>query len=143
MFTIRVYGLWFYNNSVLLSDESVKGNQVIKFPGGGLEFGEGTIDCLKREFMEELGLHIRVLRHLYTTDFFVQSFLNDQEQVISIYYLVEAEDRTNEVHKNLPFNAENNQSFIWKSLTELNETDLNFPIDKEILRRIKSGEIPI
>lgn len=47
MFTIRVYGLWLHNNSVLLSNESVKGVQVIKFPGGGLEFGEGTIDCLK------------------------------------------------------------------------------------------------
>lgn len=143
MFTIRVYGLWFYNNSILLSNESVKGKQVIKFPGGGLEFGEGTIDCLKREFLEELGLHIRVLRHLYTTDFFVQSFLNDQQQVISIYYLVEAEDNTNNVYNSLPFNEENNQSFTWKSLKELKETDLHFPIDKEFIRRIKSGEISI
>ncbi|MBK7110580.1 MAG: NUDIX domain-containing protein [Chitinophagales bacterium] len=143
MFTIRVYGLWLHNNSVLLSNESVKGVQVIKFPGGGLEFGEGTIDCLKREFIEELGLKIRVLRHLYTTDFFVQSFLNDQQQVISIYYLIEAEEISNDGYKNLPFNAENNQSFLWKRWDELQEKDLNFPIDKEILRRIKFGEIQI
>jgi len=41
-----------------------------KFPGGGLQFGEGTIDCIKREFREELGCEIGVLKHFYTTDYF-------------------------------------------------------------------------
>ena len=33
---------------------------VTKFPGGGMEFGEGTIDCIKRECMEEFGEEVEV-----------------------------------------------------------------------------------
>ena len=90
MFNVRVYGLLIHNNQILIVKEPIKNNQVIKFPGGGLEFGEGTIDGLKREFKEELGVDITGITHFYTTDFFVQSFLNPEHQVISIYYLVQA-----------------------------------------------------
>lgn len=89
-FNVRVYGIWIDNGQVLVNEELIKGRQVIKFPGGGLELGEGTIDGLKREWKEELDLDIEVLRHYYTTDFFQQSAFNNT-QVISIYYLVKAD----------------------------------------------------
>src|SRR3981189_2606911 len=91
MFTIRVYGILLNKNKqVLVSDEHIRGKQYTKFPGGGLEFGEGTRDCLKREFMEEMNLDVRVTDHLYTTDFFQMSSFNPYHQIISIYYRVEA-----------------------------------------------------
>ena len=50
-FNIRVYGICINERQeVLLSDESYRDLHFTKFPGGGLGFGEGTIDCLKREF---------------------------------------------------------------------------------------------
>ena len=53
-FNIRVYGILINErNEVLLTDEYRFGTEITKFPGGGLEFGEGTIDCIKREMMEE------------------------------------------------------------------------------------------
>ena len=53
-FTIRVYGLIFNERKeILLSDEFQLNTKMTKFPGGGLEFGEGTISCLEREFEEE------------------------------------------------------------------------------------------
>ena len=56
MFTIRVYGILVnQEKQVLVSDEKIRGEYYTKFPGGGMEFGEGTRDCLKREFMEENG----------------------------------------------------------------------------------------
>ena len=56
-FNIRVYGILInVQKQVLLSDEFIRGNYYTKFPGGGLEFGEGTRDCLKREFKEEMDL---------------------------------------------------------------------------------------
>ena len=67
--TIRVYGVLIVDDQVLLSDEYHKGMEITKFPGGGLQHGEGTLDCLKREFREELNTDIRVRKHLYTTDF--------------------------------------------------------------------------
>ena len=58
-FNVRVYGLLINEfDQVLLSDEEESGFRFSKFPGGGLEYGEGLIDGLKREFMEELGIEV-------------------------------------------------------------------------------------
>jgi len=35
------------------------------FPGGHLEFGEGFVDCVKRETMEEAGIKIKNIKFLY------------------------------------------------------------------------------
>ncbi len=87
MFNIRVYGILINDRrQVLVSDEFIRGNQYTKFPGGGLEFGEGTRDCLAREFMEEMNLKVEVGRHIYTTDFFQLSAFNPGHQIVSIYY---------------------------------------------------------
>src|ERR1700760_1317874 len=87
-FNVRVYGILINDaNQVLISDEQEYGFRFTKFPGGGLEPGEGLIDGLKREFVEECNLRVEVLSHFYTTDFFVKSAFNDS-QVISIYYMV-------------------------------------------------------
>jgi ADP-ribose pyrophosphatase YjhB (NUDIX family) len=91
MFNLRVYGVLLGpNKEVLVSDELIRGGYYTKFPGGGLEFGEGTRDCLKREFKEEMDLDIAVGDHLYTTDFFQMSAFNPDHQIISIYYWVTA-----------------------------------------------------
>src|SRR5918912_59160 len=87
MLNLRVYGiLRGENNRVLVSDEYIRGGLYTKFPGGGLEFGEGTRDCLKREFKEEMDLEIKVGDHIYTTDYFQISAFNPNHQIISIYY---------------------------------------------------------
>jgi 8-oxo-dGTP diphosphatase len=91
MFNIRVYGILINDASqVLVSDEYIRGNYFTKFPGGGLELGEGTRDCLAREFMEEMQLKVTVKEHLYTTDYYQESAFHPGQQIISIYYKVEA-----------------------------------------------------
>ena len=87
-FNIRVYGILINNGQLLVSDEYIKKNKITKFPGGGLEFGEGPKDCLIREFKEELNLSIKVIEHYYTTDFCVNSSFDTNSQIISIYYIV-------------------------------------------------------
>ena len=87
LFNVRVYGILLgENNQVLVSDEYIRGHYYTKFPGGGLEFGEGTRDCLKREFKEEMDLTVEIGDHIYTTDFFQISAFNPEHQIISIYY---------------------------------------------------------
>ena len=88
-FNIRVYGLWINDRQeILLSDERMGDFRFTKFPGGGLEFGEGLHDGLKREWREELGVEIEIIDHFYTTDFFQSSAFHTETQIISIYYLV-------------------------------------------------------
>lgn len=70
LFNVRVYGILLDNEKrLLVSDEFIRGAYITKLPGGGLEFGEGTRDCLKREFKEETGLDVTIGEHIYTTDF--------------------------------------------------------------------------
>lgn len=89
LFNVRVYGILINDkNQVLISDERTENVSFTKFPGGGLEYGEGLIDALKREFMEETGMQIEVIQHIYTTDFYEKSSFNES-QIISIYYQVE------------------------------------------------------
>lgn len=141
-FNIRVYGLLINeNNEVLITDEEIKGFRFTKFPGGGLEFGEGLIDALKREFIEECNLSIEIEKHFYTTDFFVKSLFHD-EQLISVYYIVKAQEDINFKISANPFDFENQneinkQSFRFKSIRDLDESELNFPVDKHVLELLK------
>lgn len=126
-FNIRVYGLWIHEEKLLVNEERIKGLKVTKFPGGGLELGEGTLDGLKREWKEELNLDIEILSHFYTTDFFQPSAFDDS-QVISIYYRVSS-DPEKEISNRIP--GEYTQ---WKNLGELNEETFTLPIDKQVGR---------
>lgn len=123
-FNIRVYGIWIHDTKVLVNEEIIRGRQVIKFPGGGMEWGEGTIDCLKREWQEELNLDINVTEHFYTTDFFQASAFDDS-QVISIYYLVKGADPSAAI-----INNEQNERTYWLDLAEITESTFTLPIDK-------------
>lgn len=141
-FNVRVYGLLINElNQILVSDE-VFGNGIraTKFPGGGLEFGEGTVDCLKREFREEAGIAINVTQHFYTTDFFQQSYLDADSQIISIYYLIETADWRSIKVSATPFAfvcrpGEENMCLRWLPLSKLvSEATIILPIDKIVVK---------
>lgn len=89
---IRVYATAIKDEKVLVLHEEYAGEQLMKLPGGGLEFGEGVLDCLHREFEEELNVKINILGHLYTQEEFVVSRFRDNEQLLTVYYLVEIID---------------------------------------------------
>lgn len=140
-FNIRVYGLLINDrNQILLSDEEEYGFQFSKFPGGGLEYGEGLIDALKREFIEECSTEIEVLEHFYTTDFFIQSVFNDS-QVISVYYIVNPLSSLDLNFRESPFDFDQEgdllQAFRWKNLQELNVADVTFPTDQRVVELLK------
>jgi len=142
-FVLRVYGIVVNaNNEVLLSDEFELGIKMTKFTGGGMEFGEGTIDGLKREFREECnGQEIKNIRHFYTTDFYQKAFFFKEAQLVSIYYLVDLKPPVKFEIANTPFHFEKTgggtQSFRWKKINDLNEDEITFPIDKFVARKLK------
>lgn len=142
-FVLRVYGIVVnVNNEVLLSDEFEHGIKMTKFPGGGMEFGEGTIDCLKREFREECNRQeIENTRHFFTTDFYQKAVFFKDAQLISIYYLVDLKPPVKFEIATIPFYFEKtgmgDQSFRWKKINELNEDEITFPIDKFVARKLK------
>ena len=115
MFTIRVYGILLNSKKqVLVSDEHIRGNYYTKFPGGGLELGEGTRDCLKREFMEEMNLKVEVGAHLYTTDYFQMSAFNPADQIIAIYYFAKALEPITAPIRTTPFDFDEREKSIYE-----------------------------
>ena len=142
-FTIRVYALIINGeNEVLLSDEFRLGMHMTKFPGGGLQFGEGTLACLKREAMEEFGQEVEIISHFYTTDFFQRAIFFEDHQLISIYYLAGFVEPIRFKISEKPFDfeqdVEGNQSFRWKSIHEIVPSDLSFPIDKKVAEMLRN-----
>jgi ADP-ribose pyrophosphatase YjhB (NUDIX family) len=134
-FNVRVYGLLIHDNALLVSDEFIKGNKITKLPGGGLEFGEGTRECLAREFKEELDIDVEVAEHFYTTDFYVSSSFDTSSQVISIYYFVNPllkPDFKTSLSAHNYVNKEGAQSFRWIKLSDLKETDFTLIIDRRV-----------
>lgn len=140
-FNIRVYGLCVNGDGkLLIAHEQRKSLHMTKFPGGGLEWGEGLADALKREFWEELGWEIEVVKQLYITDFFQVSAFNAQDQVISVYFVV----RTQSPMEFPEFpNPDEFIQFEWRNLFELEEEDFTFPIDRYLVRQLKTGKLVV
>lgn len=146
LFNVRVYGVLIdQQHRLLVSDEFIRGEYFTKLPGGGLEFGEGTRECLKREFKEETGLDVIIGAHLYTTDFFQISAFNKKDQIISIYYAVDTEHPIILPTVTTPFDFQPHQTadpngesevFRWIPLDILTENDMSLPIDKVVIRQL-------
>ncbi len=140
-FNIRVYGLLINEiNQILVVHEQINDFKFTKFPGGGLEFGEGISDCIIREFREETGLDIQGLTHFYTTDFFQTSAFKPNDQIISIYYKVyTSNDWRNVKLDDQKINEGNRTEYLrfeWVDIKKLTPDMLTFPIDKLVCEKI-------
>lgn len=147
-FNVRVYGILMNeNDQILLSDELIKERYVTKFPGGGVELGEGLRDALIREFKEECGIDIAVLEHFYTTDFFVPSQFDSESQVLSMYYIVACEDwrmiETSGKKFDFPVvRGMDAESKRWVDLSQIDkEADIVLPVDK-VVAQILANKFP-
>lgn len=149
MFNVRVYGVLINEKQqVLVSDELIRGMYITKFPGGGLELGEGTRDCLKREFKEEMNLDVEVGNHIYTTDFYQKSAFNPDHQIISIYYYAKALELITAPLRNKEFDFDADQLKIYEKEKEIetfrlidwdsfSAESVTLPIDKFVVNMLK------
>lgn len=149
-FNIRVYGVLVNERKqVLVADEFIRGGLFTKFPGGGLEFGEGTRDCLKRELKEELGIESEIGDHLYTTDFFQLSAFRPDHQIISIYYFARQLEELKVPLRSKPFDFDEAQMDIYNKTGEtetfrlidwedFSDETVTLPIDKIVAAMIKN-----
>lgn len=137
-FNIRVYGLLCHEGKILLSHERRNGCSFTKFPGGGLEKGEGLSACVQREFMEELGIAVAVDRLFYVNDHFVQSAFDKDQQIISFYYLVETQHLADIVSTARPINPTADYELQeWYPIQGLNRSIFTFPIDQLVSERLQ------
>lgn len=143
VFNIRVYALLVNDQQqVVVTDEFRFGKRITKFPGGGLIWGEGLTDALKREIQEEMGCDITITKHFYTTDFFQKSAFHNNQQVISIYYLANISTPPAIPFSDKPFDfveAEGAQSFRWVTIQDLKAKEFSLPIEQKVAELLRSG----
>lgn len=149
MISLRVYGILIdESRRVLVSDEFIRGGYYTKFPGGGLEIGEGTRDCLAREFMEEMGLRVEVGRHIYTTDYYQMSAFDPAKQILSIYYEAKALEPIAVPLRDRPFDFDDSQletyartgeteTFRMIDWERFSPDSVTLPIDKVVAGMLK------
>ena len=144
-FNIRVYGLMLNPlNQLLIVHEQINDFKFTKFPGGGLEFGEGWTDCLIREFKEEANIAIQIDQHFYTTDFFQTSAFKQNEQIIAVYYWIKTPANWQQIslaqHQVKYGNRIENLRFEWVDVNTITPDIFTFPIDKLVCEKINKQQ---
>ena len=146
-FNVRIYFFLISNkideshSQVLLSDEILGGKQCTKWPGGGLEFGEGPRDCARREAREELGQEIELGPLVHATGGFVRSAWRPEEQVLCHYYVARLKGPATFRVTDNPFDFEDGgaQSFRWESMQDFDLQQLTFATDREAAHALKEA----
>lgn len=138
-FNVRVYGLLKNDRQEVLITDEFRFNQAFtKFPGGGLEFGEGLADGLKREFLEELSLEIEVGELFFVNDFYQESAFNPNHQLLIFYFWVSAQNWQNiPVNEKKQILAEDGEMPRWIALKNISAEEMTFPVDKIVAEKIK------
>lgn len=134
-FNIRVYAILLQDGKVLLSEEQYQGRNLVKFPGGGVEYGEGIREALIRELREEVNCQVKVGDLFYVTDYFIQSAFTESDQIISFYYFVTTKDDI------LDTSAEH--QITWISLDPENSHRFTFQQDREVFQKLCQGSAPL
>ena len=84
-FSVHVYGIAVDNGKVLVLPQF----DGYDWPGGGMELGETIEEALKREYFEETGLKVELIKFLKIYDcFFHHLYKNQDSQAILLFYLV-------------------------------------------------------
>lgn len=143
--TLRVYGFLINDSSqVLIAVERYQGIPMVKFPGGGVNWGEGHKDALIREFKEELDISIKVKNNIYFNDFAVESVIDSRFQVQSFFYIVESLNYLDvQTHSSIEFPERDGERFVWCNIEELNEKMFTFAIEKKAATAFKNYFINI
>ena len=137
-FNLRVYALIIDEEYILVSRELIMGKYLYKFPGGGLEYGEGLTEGIQRESMEEMNQNLKDIEHFYTTDFYQQSQFDSKDQLIAIYYKAKL---TSKINNKLKVPIEDFPVFEWKKIIDFSGEDLHFPTDKFVFNLLKNQNI--
>ena len=137
-FNVRTYGVLLSKdlNQVLLVEEMIEGRRLLKFPGGGIELGEGPAEALKREFKEELEFSVEVESVFYVSPNFHVSYFRPQ-QFLGLYWRLRWSD-LNQV----PTSQNPNIKAHWKNISALRPEELTHPLDQEVVRHLLSLKNP-
>ncbi len=87
-FRVGAYGVLIEEGKVLVTHTRTRSGLIWNLPGGALEVGEGALDALKREFIEETGLQVEASGLAHASERFHQSKDYPENQLVKLYWFV-------------------------------------------------------
>lgn len=111
-----VYGIYVENEKLLVINKN-GGPYINRYdlPGGSLEAGESLPIAMKREFLEETGIEIEILKNIGVIDFQLPNNWNGFTDLhhIAVYYLVNKVG--GELIEPLQFDGQDSLGAVWVS----------------------------
>ncbi|MBV7441640.1 NUDIX hydrolase [Weeksellaceae bacterium TAE3-ERU29] len=137
-FTIRIYGILVEDNKLMRLKEPYWGEILYKFPGGGLEYGEGSLECLARELKEELNLELDTAELFYVQEDFIRSKFKNNEQLFTVYYRITCKNTAD-----LKIIDESIEEVNWIDLKDLSPDLMTLPVDKIVVEKLLKESVSI
>ncbi|BCB04298.1 NUDIX hydrolase [Bacillus sp. KH172YL63] len=137
VFNYRVAAVWIEDKHILLHRQ--REDSYWALPGGRVVLGEPSRESLKREMLEELGVHVDVGRLLMVNEnFFPYKEWNFHE--MGMYYEVSTEN--NRLFQEGEFQGMEGDRLLykWYPIDELNEVEL-YPVEAKTLLEGRSNDI--
>lgn len=134
--SIRVYAIFqTEDGKVPVLREKYHDLELVKFPGGGMVWGEGVIDTLKRELYEELGMRDFSYELFFIYEKPIISIFNPEVSVVTIYYLVTSKENLS-IGKQTPVKKDNSAllEILYLPLEESSCNQLTFENDRLALK---------
>lgn len=117
------FGLYVKDGKILVTYDK-KHNQYT-FIGGGIDEGETKHETLRREFLEEVGIKIKHIKHFITIDCYWLAGGDYPMESLANFYTID-------IDKFVEMETEGNYEFI-----DINEVDLPLPYHKKALELFK------
>jgi len=135
-----VYGVCIENDKLLVINKN-GGPYINRFdlPGGSLEIGENLLDGLRREFLEETGLEIEIVKNLGITDFILPWDWKEFNYVhhIGAYYQVRIIGGN--IVTPLQFEGQDSLGALWISSEEAS-TETSSPLVLKAIDYLRTNE---
>ena len=138
-----VYGIYVKDEKLLVINKN-SGPYINRFdlPGGSLEDGETLSEAMKREFLEETGIEIEIIKNIGVTDFKLPWMWKEFSDVhhIAVYYLVRKVGGKLQTPEQ--FEGQDSLGAVW-----VTENDISFenasPLVVKAFEWLKTGDLGI
>lgn len=138
-FNFRVAGIFIDSQNKRFLTNTAEGIDFVVLPGGRVEMGESSVEALKREMIEELGLDITDLSLKAITENFFE-FNNLKYHELQYVYIAKFVSSEIEQHSGRFYGKENKDIYQWINIDEIDSLNYKPAHLKQAIKEATTGD---